>query len=144
MWYSKKLQNRVRFQIAAIRISIGDVTNEEQREYWEDNYLVPNDVRYYRENDRWMFPVAMRAVSSHNLESRHTDKNENDAVLDPRLTSHDILDTIAMQLGGSFHVTTLGKILSIMKHGIIPGGDKGIRGSSFFNHFAPWDRRATT
>ena len=49
-----------------------------------------------------------------------------------------------MQLGGSFHVTTLAKIPSIMKHGILPGGDKGIRGSSFFNHFAPWDRRAST
>ena len=28
-------------------------------------------------------------------------------------------------------MTTLGKIPSIMKHGILPGGDKGIRGSSF-------------
>ena len=89
----------------------------------------------------------MRAVSSHNLESRHTDKNENDVVLDPRLTSHEIADTIAMQLGGSFHVTTLGKIQpSTVKHGILPGGDKGIKGigSSFFNHFAPWHTRSTT
>ena len=31
-----------------------------------------------------------------------------------------------------------------MKHGILPGGDKGARGSSFFNHYAPWDKRATT
>ena len=144
MWYSKTMQNRVRLQIAAVRISISDVMKEEQRECWEENYRVPNDVRWYIENDRWLLPVAMRAVSSHNLESRHTDKNENDVVLDPRLTSHEIADTIAMQLGGSFHVTTLGKIPSTVKHGILPGGDKGFRGSSFFNHFAPWGTRSTT
>ena len=39
----------------------------------------------------------MRAVSSHNLESRHTDKNENDVALDPRPPSHDIADSIATQ-----------------------------------------------
>ena len=83
---SKNAQNRVRFQIAAVRISISDVMKDEQREYWEENYHAPNDMRGYRGNDRWLFPVAMRAASSHNLESRHTDKNKNDVVLDPRLT----------------------------------------------------------
>ena len=71
-------------------------------------------MRCYRENDRWLLPVAMRAVSSHNLESRHSDRDENDVALDPRLTSHEIADSIAMQLGGSFRVTTLGKIPSII------------------------------
>ena len=49
-----------------------------------------------------------------------------------------------IQLGGSFHATTLGKLPSIVKYGILPGGDKGTRGSAFFNHYAPWDTRATT
>ena len=106
-----------------IRRNLNDVGNEEQRKYCEDNYCAPADMRYYRENDRWLFPVAMRAVSSLNLDSRHTDKNENDVVLDPRLTS----------LGGNFHITTLGKISSNMKFGILPGGDKGTRRNSFFN-----------
>ena len=52
MWYSKKTQNRVRFQIAAVRVSSSDVTKFEQREYWEENHKVPNDERYYREHDR--------------------------------------------------------------------------------------------
>ena len=117
MWYSKKMQNRVRCQIAAVCISVSGVVKMEQREYREENYLVPNDMRYYRENDRWMFPVAMRAVSSRNLESGHTDKNENDVVLGPCLTSHEIAGAIAVRLGGSFHVTSLGKIPSIVKRG---------------------------
>ena len=80
----------------------------------------------------------MRAASSRNLDSRQSDKNENDVVLDPHLTSHDIADALAVQLGG----TTIGRLPSIMKHGIQPGGLKGTRGSSFFNRFAPWDSRA--
>lgn len=140
MWYSKRLQNRVRFEIAAIRIPVSDVTNDEQREYWEKNYGVPNDMKYYRDNGRWLFPVAMRAVSSHNLDSRQSEKNENDVVLDPHL----IADSLAIQLGGSFHVTTTGRLPSTTKHGILPGGIKGSRGSSFFIHFAPWDSRAGT
>ena len=32
----------------------------------------------------------------------YTDKNENDVILNPRLTSHEIADDIAIQLGGSF------------------------------------------
>ena len=86
----------------------------EQRKYWEEAYHVPNDIRCYRENGRWIMPVAMRAVSSHNLESRHTDKNEDDFILNPRVTSHEIADNIAI-LGGSFHVTTLAKLPSIVK-----------------------------
>ena len=77
--------------------------------------------------------------------SRHTDKNENDVILNPRLTSQENIDEIAIQLGGSFHVTTLAKLPSIVRYGLIlPGGDKGTRGSSFFNHYAPWDLRAST
>ena len=129
-----KMQNRVRFQFAAIRVSTSDAMKVEQRQYWEEKHHVPNDVRCYKENDPWIMPIATRAVSSHNLQSRHTDKNENDVILNPRLTSHEIADDIAIQLGGSFHVTTLAKLPSIVKHGILPGGDKGTRGSSFFNH----------
>ena len=70
-------------------MSVNDVTNEEQRAYWQKNYSVPNDVRCYKENDRWLFPVAMRAVSSHNLDSRQSERNEKGVVLDPHLTSHD-------------------------------------------------------
>ena len=143
MWYSKKMQNRVRFQIAAVRVSPSDVSKAEQRKYWEENYPVPNDLKCYRDHDGWMMPVAMRAVSSHNLESRHTDRSEHNIVFNPRLTSHEISDEIAIQLGGSFHVTTLGKLPSIVKHGLLPGADKGTRGSTFFNHYAPWDVRAT-
>ena len=93
-------------------MSASDVTKEE-------SYHVPNDMRCYRENDRWMMPV----------ESRHTDKNEEDVILNPRLASRDIADDIAIQLGGSFHVTTLAKLPSIVKHGLLPGGDKGTRAS---------------
>ena len=39
MWYSRKLQNRVRFQIAAVRISPGDVMKAEQRDYWKRNFI---------------------------------------------------------------------------------------------------------
>ena len=76
--------------------------------------------------------------------SRHTDKNENDVILNPRLTSQENIDEIAIQLGRSFHVTTLAKLPSIVKYGLLPGGDKGTRGSSFFNHYAPWGVRAST
>lgn len=140
MWRSKKLQNRVRFQIAAVRLSTSDVVNEEHRGYREQNYGVPNDFRYYKENNRWMFPVAMRAASSHNLDSRRSDKNEDDVILDPHLTSRDIADALAIQLGGSFHVTTIGKIPSIMKHGILPGGLQ--EGKFILQQFAPWDQES--
>ena len=73
MWYSKKMQNRVRFQIAAVRVTPNDVSREEQRKYWEEKYQAPDDKRYFGRHDGWVMPVAMRAVSSHNLESRHTD-----------------------------------------------------------------------
>ena len=58
MWYSSKLQNRVRFQIAAVRISPGDVMKEEQRDYWERIFSVSvtNNVDYHRDRDRWLFP----------------------------------------------------------------------------------------
>ena len=69
MWYSKKMQNRVRFQIAAIRVSTSD-TMKLSRESWEEKHLVPNDVRGHKEKDRWIMPIAIRAVSSRNLESR--------------------------------------------------------------------------
>ena len=51
MWYSKTMQNRVRLQIAAVRISISDVMKEEQRECIgkRADYRVPNDVRWYIE-----------------------------------------------------------------------------------------------
>ena len=39
-------------------------------------------------------------------------------------------------------MTSIGRISSIMKLGILPGGTEGIRGSSFFNHHAPWDDRS--
>ena len=36
--------------------------------------------------------------------------SENDVILHPSLTSHDISHAIAMALGGSFHVTSIGRI----------------------------------
>ena len=65
---------------------------EEQRDYWERNFSVTNSVEYYRDHDRWLFPVAIRAVSAHNLSSRHTATSESDVTLYPHLTSRDITD----------------------------------------------------
>ena len=50
--------------------------------------------------------------------------------------------TIAMNLGGSFHMTSIHRTMSIMKLGILPGGTEQLRSSSFFNYYAPWDRRS--
>ena len=141
MWRAKKLQNRVRYQIAAIRISKEDVSLEEERQYWANLMYYSTDAPSFLKHERWIVPCAIRAVASHN--SGRETILEEDVSIYPVWTSHLIPENVAMQLGGSFHMTSLSNIESIMKLGIVPGGTDGYRGSVFFNHFAPWDDRSS-
>ena len=99
------------------------------------------DAPSFLKHERWIVPCAIRAVASHN--SGRETVLEEDASIYPVWTSHLIPENVAMQLGGSFHMTSLSNIESIMKLGIVPGGTEGYRGSVFFNHFAPWDDRSS-
>ena len=140
MWFSRKLQNRVRFQTAPVRISPGDAMKEEQRENWKSNFKVRNDAYYFRGHELCLFPVAMRAVSSRNPSSQQTEISENDVTLYPHLTSRDITDPIAISPGGSFHVKSIGRVSSKNETWYLAQWNR--RGTSCFNRFAPWDNRA--
>ena len=43
------------------------------------------------------------------------------------------------QLGGGYHVTSVKNLLSIVKHGLMPGGNAGARDHVFFGEHGPWD-----
>ncbi len=80
----------------------------------------------------WIMPVAVRATSGHSVRNR--------VELKPELIMRLTLRT-AFKLKGAFHVTSPTNLMSILKHGIVPGGEKQRRLMSFFGVFPPWDER---
>ena len=81
----------------------------------------------------WIMPIAVRATSGHSDNIR--------VDLKPELIMRRLTLKTAWKLQGAFHVTSPTHLMSILKHGIVPGGEKGRRLMSFFGVFPPWDER---
>ena len=81
----------------------------------------------------WMMPVAVRATSGHSVHM-HVE-------LKPELIMRRLTLKTAFKLKGAFHVTSPTHLMSILKHGIVPGGEKQRRLMSFFGVFPLWDER---
>ena len=90
----------------------------------------------------WVMPVPVRASSGHYIKVK----------LDPRMMLLMMMMMMMMmmrRLGpqntakfqGAYQVTSPKNLLSILKNGLVPGGEKGKRLMSFFGVFPPWDER---
>ena len=78
-------------------------------------------------------PIAVRATSGHSVNLR--------VELKPELIMRKLTLKTAWLLKGAYHVTSPSHLMSILKHGIVPGGERQRRLMSFFGVFPPWDER---
>ena len=78
-------------------------------------------------------PIAVRATSGHSVNLR--------VDLKPELIMRKLTLKTAWTLKGAYHVTSPSHLMSILKHGIVPGGEKQRRLMTFFGVFPPWVER---
>ena len=64
----------------------------------------------------WIMPIAVRATSGHSVNLR--------VELKPELIMRKLTLKTAWTLKGAYHVTSPSHLMSILKHGIVPGGEK--------------------
>lgn len=95
MWFSKRLQNRARFPIAAARLPRDNVDHEDDElNYWETRGIGRNCIKKPKPQRR-LCPVAVRAAASHHTGERITvnaTDNEDSVMLystHARLTRRD-------------------------------------------------------
>ena len=81
----------------------------------------------------WIMPIAVRETSGHSVNLR--------VELKPELIMRKLTLKTAWTLTGAYHVTSPSNLMSILKHGIVPGGEKQRRLMTFFGVFPPWDER---
>ena len=81
----------------------------------------------------WIMPIAVRATSGHSVNLRID--------LKPELIMRKLTLKTAWTLKGAYHVTSPTHLMSILKHGIVPGGERQRRLMTFFGVFPPWDER---
>ena len=125
-------KGKVRFQIQALR-----ATSPEEVIDLVNNKVIPPpfpgtdvlEAPYFV----WIVPIALRATSGHSDQIR--------VILKPELIMRRLTLKTAWKLKGAYHVTSPSNLVSILKHGIVPGGERGRRLMSFFGVFPPWDER---
>ena len=125
-------EGKVRFQIQALR-----ATNQDELTNIANSKITPPPIPgtdllappYFG----WIMPVAVRATSGHSARNR--------VELKPELIMRRLNLKTAFKLKGAFHVTSPTNLMSILKHGIVPGGESQRRPMTFFGVFPPWDER---
>ena len=123
-------KGKVRFQIQALRATCqDDVVNIVNQKIIPPP--IPGTDMLAPPYFGWIMPIAVRATSG--CEPR--------VDLKPELIMRRLTLKTAWKLKGAFHVTSPTHLVSILKHGIVPGGEKQRRLMSFFGVFPPWDER---
>ena len=121
-----------RMLIVAIYITpdeLDDMLKHEDRTIYNEDV-----VRQYR---GWIRPIALRATSGHSFHAPN--KRPLMVKIDYKNLNMPFTKEIAAQVGGGYHVTSVKNLLSIVKHGLMPGGNAGTRDHVFFGENAPWD-----
>ena len=134
-FYERSTNGRMRFQIAALRIS--NMEEPTVKNLIDKNLLDPQDIL---KRNGWAYPVAVRCPYGH---SGAIDKSGS-VQLDQSKICYPIPRFMAPRLGGCFHVTTWDVLEGILENGITRGGARGgkHRLGVYFSLFAPWDERA--
>ena len=109
-------KGKVRFQIQALRATSQDEVVDIVNQKFIPPPIPGTDLLappYFG----WIMPIAVRATSGHSDHIR--------VVLKPELIMRRLTLKTAWRLKGAFHVTSPTHLVSILKHGIVPGGEKG-------------------
>ena len=125
-------KGKVRFQIQALR-----ATSHEEVIKLVDNKIIKPPIPGINILGPpffgWIMPIAVRATSGHSVNLR--------VELKPELIMRKLTLKTAWTLKGAYHVTSPSHLMSILKYGIVPGGEKQRRLMTFFGVFPPWDER---
>ena len=122
-----------RMLVVAIFITPSEL--EEMRKYEDNSIYTEQLARQYR---GWIRPVALRATSGHSFHGG-AGKLPLMVNIDYKNLNMPFTKEMAAQLGGGYHVTSVKNLLSIVKNGLMPGGNAGNRDHVFFGEYAPWD-----
>ena len=118
--------------IVAIYITPDELS--EMLKYEDRNIYNEHLLKQYR---GWVRPIALRATSGHSFHAAN--KRPLMVNIDFKNLNMPFTKEIAAQVGGGYHVTSVKNLLSIVKHGLMPGGNAGNRDHVFFGEYAPWD-----
>ena len=124
---------RVREQILAFGIP---KTIDRTNQVCVDNNI--DDNTEIPEEGLLLYPVAVRAPAG------HCRRRNNEVILVDALMSHPLSASTVAHLPGCFHVTQMSNLAQIRMEGLLVPGGNGIlsRMLTFFNPYAPWDRRS--
>ena len=114
------------------------ITPDELEEMWkyEDRNIYTEAV--VRQNRGWIRLIALRATSGHSFQGGG-DKRPLMVNIDYRNMNMPFTKELATRLGGGYHVSSIRNLLSIVKTGLMPGGNVGNRDHVFLGEYAPWD-----
>ena len=134
-----RMTRRLRFQMLAVRIPLEELRtpyNQDLKNWMNLNGI---DETTLVNCGGWCHPVAVRATSAHSTDGH----GRFDVQLDHNLIGARISNSMAMDFCTAYHMTTLGAIPSIVRHGLVPGGlGRSGRETSHFAVFPPWSHDA--
>ena len=121
-----------RMLVVAIYITPDEL--EEMLQHEDRSIYNEHVMKQYR---GWVRPVALCATSGHSFHAPN--KRPLMVNIDYKNLHMPFTKEIAAQVGGGYHVTSVRNLVSIVKHGLMPGGNAGTRDHVFFGEYAPWD-----
>ncbi len=128
-----RTKGKNRFQILSLRATDNEEVIQAIKQYEITPPLPGDDV--VKNYDGWLMPIAVRATSGHSMD------NSSMVPINPYSFIRRLDLKSALQLQGAFHVTSPQNLKSILKYGIVPGGNERNRLMTYFGVFAPWDAR---
>ncbi len=136
-WYilNKKPVKR-RIMIVVQRASPGDMEAIKMHEQENKEFFTAEKMFM---NDGYVRPIAIRATSGHFFSGDHKYRLAVNIDFPNMNIKFKFTRELAFNVGGGYHVTHVGALLSIVKKGLIPGGVTGGRDHVFFGEYAPWD-----
>ena len=121
-----------RMLVVAIYITPDEL--EEMLKHEDRSIYNEHVMKQYR---GWVRPIALRATSGHSFHAPN--KRPLMVNIDYKNLHMPFTKEIAAQVGGGYHVTSARNLVSIVKQGLMPGGNAGTRDHVFFGECAPWD-----